>query len=83
MFGVGPATRIYLAAGATDLRKNFEGLYGLVRDRLSCDPLSGHILRAATVSLFIEGGNLTQLARLDRIVQRPYIHKLSQIVLYS
>jgi hypothetical protein len=43
MFGVGPATRIYLAAGATDLRKNFEGLYGMVRDRLSCDPLSGHI----------------------------------------
>jgi len=43
MFGVGPATRIYLAAGATDLRKNFDGLYGLVRDRLSCDPLSGHI----------------------------------------
>src|ERR1700683_2688038 len=43
MFGVGPAPRIYLATGATDLRKNFEGLYGLVRDRLSCDPLSGHI----------------------------------------
>lgn len=33
MFGVGPATRIYLAAGATDMRKGFEGLYGLVRDR--------------------------------------------------
>ena len=43
MFGVGPATRIYLAAGATDMRKGFEGLYGLVRDRLSCDPLSGHV----------------------------------------
>ena len=43
MFGIGPATRIYLAAGATDMRKNFEGLFGLVRDRLSCDPLSGHI----------------------------------------
>jgi transposase len=43
MFGVGPATRIYLAAGATDLRKNFDGLYGLARDRLSCDPLSGHV----------------------------------------
>jgi transposase len=43
MFGWGPATRIYLAAGATDMRKGFEGLYGLVRDRLSCDPLSGHI----------------------------------------
>ena len=43
MFGIGPATRIYLAAGSTDMRKGFEGLFGLVRDRLSCDPLSGHI----------------------------------------
>ena len=43
MFGVGPATRIYLAAGATDMRKGFEGLHGLVRDRLACDPLSGHV----------------------------------------
>jgi transposase len=43
MFGLGPATRIYLAAGATDMRKGFEGLYGLVRDRLQCEPLSGHI----------------------------------------
>jgi transposase len=43
VFGVGPATRIYLAAGATDMRKSFEGLYGLVRDRLSCEPLSGHL----------------------------------------
>ena len=43
MFGVGPATHIYLAAGATDMRKGFEGLFGLVRDRLSCDPLSGHV----------------------------------------
>jgi len=43
MFGLGPATRIYLAAGATDMRKGFEGLYGLVRDRLLCEPLSGHI----------------------------------------
>ena len=43
MFGIGPATRIYLASGATDMRKSFEGLYGLVRDRLACDPLSGHV----------------------------------------
>ena len=42
MFGFGPATRIYLATGATDMRKGFEGLYGLVRDGLQCDPLSGH-----------------------------------------
>jgi transposase len=43
MFGWGPATRIYLAAGATDMRKGFEGLYGLVRDGLTLDPLSGHV----------------------------------------
>ena len=43
MFGFGPATRIYLAAGATDMRKGYEGLFGLVRDRLQCDPLSGHV----------------------------------------
>jgi transposase len=43
MFGFGSATRIYLAAGATDMRKGFEGLYGLVRDRLECDPLHGHV----------------------------------------
>jgi transposase len=43
VFGIGSATRIYLAAGATDMRKGFEGLYGLVRDRLQCEPLSGHV----------------------------------------
>jgi IS66 Orf2 like protein len=26
------------------MRKGFEGLYGLVRDRLLCEPLSGHLL---------------------------------------
>lgn len=25
------------------MRKGFEGLYGLARDRLMCDPLSGHV----------------------------------------
>ena len=43
MFGMGAATRIYLAPGATDMRKGFNGLYGLVRDQLLCDPLSGHL----------------------------------------
>ena len=69
MFGVGPATRIYLAAGATDLRKNFEGLYGLVRDRLSCDPLSGHIFlfsngqRTRLKLLFWDGSGLWVCAK--------------------
>jgi transposase len=43
MLAVGAATRIYVAAGATDMRKSFNGLYGLVRDHLQCDPLSGHL----------------------------------------
>jgi transposase len=36
MIPLSPATRIYLAAGATDLRKSFEGLSDLVRQ-------SGHL----------------------------------------
>lgn len=40
---MGPATRIYLAAGATDLRKSFEGLSDLVRQQFKEDPLSGHV----------------------------------------
>jgi transposase len=43
VFGVGAATRIYVATGATDMRKGFNGLHGLVRDQLLCDPLSGHL----------------------------------------
>jgi transposase len=43
MFGFGPATRIYVATGATDMRRSFTGLYGLVRDRRGCDPTSGHV----------------------------------------
>ena len=43
MFPLGGATRVYLAAGSTDLRKSFDGLYGLVRSRLESDPNTGHL----------------------------------------
>ncbi len=43
MIGFGSATRVYLAAGATDMRKGFDGLYGMARDRLGVDPISGHL----------------------------------------
>ena len=73
MFGLGRATRIYLAAGATDMRKGFEGLYGLVRDRLACDPLSGHVFLFSNAQrnrlklLFYDGSGLWVCAkRLDR-----------------
>jgi transposase len=64
VFGIGPATRIYLALGATDMRKGFEGLYGLVRDRLQLEPLSGHVFifcnkaRNRTKVLFWDGSGL-------------------------
>lgn len=41
--GLGPATKIYIGVEAVDMRKGFDGLYGLVRDRLGQDPLSGHL----------------------------------------
>jgi transposase len=69
MFGIGSATRIYLAAGSTDMRKGFEGLFGLVRDRLSCDPLSGHVFLFANAQrnrlklLFWDGSGLWVCAK--------------------
>ena len=38
MFGLGLATKIYVAVEAVDMRKGFEGLYGLVRDQLGAGP---------------------------------------------
>ena len=35
--------RVYLAAGATDMRKSFNGLSGLVHTQLMGDPLSGDL----------------------------------------
>ena len=43
MFGLGPATRIYVALGATDMRKGYDGLYGIVRDKLGLEVRSGHL----------------------------------------
>lgn len=69
MFGLGPATRIYLAAGATDMRKGFEGLYGLVREKLLLEPLSGHVFlfsnaqRNRVKLLFWDGSGLWVCAK--------------------
>ena len=43
MLGLGAATRIYVATGATDMRAGFDGLYALVVGMLEQDPLSGHV----------------------------------------
>jgi len=73
MFGLGPATRVYVATGATDMRKGFDGLYGRVRDELGCDPLSGHLFlfanarRTRLKALIFDGSGLWICAkRLER-----------------
>jgi transposase len=43
VFGLGPATKIYVALGATDMRKGFDGLYGIVRDKLVLEVRTGHL----------------------------------------
>jgi transposase len=69
MWGIGLATRIYVAVGATDMRKGFEGLYGLVRDRLLCEPVSGHLFlfcngqRNRVKVLFWDGSGLWVCAK--------------------
>jgi len=69
VFGLGPATRVYLAPGATDMRKGFEGLYGMVRSQLGCDPLSGHLFLFANRSrtrlkiMFWDGSGLWVCAK--------------------
>jgi transposase len=41
---VAPAnTKVYLAAGITDMRKAINGLSMLVEDQLELDPFSGHL----------------------------------------
>lgn len=73
MFAIGTATRIYVATGATDMRKNFNGLAGLVRERLESDPTSGHIFLFANARrdrmkcLFFDGSGLWVCAkRIER-----------------
>lgn len=38
----GAGTRIFLATGPTDMRRGFDGLSELVRQRIDADPLNGH-----------------------------------------
>ena len=73
MFGLGPATRIYVALGATDMRKGYDGLYGMVRDKLGLEVRSGHLFLFANARrnrlkiLYWDGSGLWICAkRLER-----------------
>jgi transposase len=43
MIGLAPGTRIWLAAGITDMRRGMDGLAAQVQARLAEDPFSGHV----------------------------------------
>ena len=43
MIPVPASTRVWLAAGVTDMRKGFNGLAALAQDFLKQDPFSGHL----------------------------------------
>lgn len=43
MLALSPSTRVYLAAGHTDLRRSIDGLTLVVAGHLALDPLSGHL----------------------------------------
>ena len=43
MLNLAAGTRIFVARGATDMRKGFDGLQGLITSALAQDPLSGHL----------------------------------------
>lgn len=43
MISLSAATRVFVVAGFTDMRKSFNGLYGIVARQLQRDPTSGHV----------------------------------------
>ena len=43
MFAISSATKVFVACGPTDLRKSFNGLYGLAEQKIRQEPLSGHV----------------------------------------
>ncbi len=73
MFAIGAATQIFLATGATDLRKGSNGLFALVRTRWDRDALGGDLYLfcnrrrdALKIFFFAEGTMWVCAARLEQ-----------------
>ena len=43
MIGLPTGTKVWIAAGATDMRRGFDGLASIVQTQLHDDPFSGHV----------------------------------------
>lgn len=69
MLSLGPATKVHLLAGATDMRRGFEGLLALASGLLHEEPLSGHLFvfcnkqRTRLKALFWDGSGLWVCAK--------------------
>jgi transposase len=69
MLGLGAATRIFVATGATDMRLSFNGLYALAAGQLQQNPQSGHLFLFANKRrdrmkiLFFDGSSLWVCSR--------------------
>jgi transposase len=44
MMGMPRGARVWLACGATDMRRGFDGRAALVQTQLAADPYAGHLL---------------------------------------
>ena len=73
MIGLPSGTRVWIAAGHTDMRKGFNGLAALVQSALADNPYSGHVFvfrgRRGDILkvLWFDGQGLLLLAkRLER-----------------
>jgi hypothetical protein len=65
MIGLAPGTRVWLAAGVTDMRKGFDSLAAQAQTVLGKDPFSGHVSAsagAAAICCSCCGGTVTGCA---------------------
>ncbi len=66
MISLTAATRIYLYRGATDMRRSFNGLSGMVRQHFSADLLSGGTQRQCDSHKVFTLGHLLSNGRPER-----------------
>jgi hypothetical protein len=55
LFGLEEATKVFLYARPADMRKGFDGLYGLVLEEMSLDPRLGYCIANASAAEILLG----------------------------
>jgi transposase len=73
MIGPAPGVRVWLAAGATDMRQGFDGLSRLVQEVLGRDPFSVHVFAFRR-----RRGHLVKLLFWDGQGLCPYAKRLER-----